>query len=136
MRNSLHTLCAVGAVLVGTFLLMGAYGHLEAVLPIEGDGAFALVLPGLILASGGLVNLALCKWLWDGSERALSGALVINALALVYLLYLLAIGVPGHPVAMFTGIVACYWALLLATRLGLVWPADAGRASADDAVDS
>ena len=136
MPNGLYRLAAAGAVLVGSFLLLGAYGHLDAVLPTEGDGVFRLLLPGLILAGIGLINLLSCKWLWDGSRPSLSIALATNALALTYLLYLLARGVPGHPVALFTGIVACYWVLLLAIRFGLVWPVDGARTSAGGAVDS
>jgi hypothetical protein len=48
--NWLPPLSAVGAALVGIFLLLGAYGHLEAVLPAVagegGAGTFRLLLPG------------------------------------------------------------------------------------------
>ncbi len=134
-RNGLHRLAAGGAVLVGTFLMMGAYGHIMAVLPVMQSGAsdsgsFALSLPGVILATAGVLSVALCKALWDGRPWALNGAIVINALALIYFSYLLWRGLPGHPVAMFTGVVACNTVLLLATRFGLVWPlSNAGSAT-------
>lgn len=125
-RNGLHPLSAIGSVLVGTFLVLGAYGHFTAVLPsLSGAdrdaNTFTLLLPGLILAAAGLLSAALCKVLWDGRRWALDAALGINVMALGYLLYLLWKGVPDHPVAMFSGIVACNLVLLCATRLGLVW---------------
>ncbi len=132
--NGLNKVTAVGAVLVGTFLILGAYGHFEAVWPsITGDDpatdAKALLLPGLILAASGLLGVTLCKALWDGRRQAFDVAIAINALTLVYLVYLLGKGVPDHPIGVFTGVVACNLVLVLAPRLGLVWPA---RASATD----
>ena len=131
--NGLHKLTAVGAVLVGAFLLLGAAGHFRAVLPlIDADpdhaDAFRLLLPGIILAASGLLSAALCKVLWEGRKRALDVAAGINAAALAYLLYLLWKGVPDHPVALFTGIVACNLVVLAATRFGLVWPVGQSRA--------
>lgn len=138
-RNGLYPLSAAGLLLVGAFLMLGAYGHFEAVLPSLSDvdqdaNTFALLLPGLILAAAGVLSVALCKSLWDGSRRGLDAALAINTLALGYLLYLLWKGVPGHPVAMFTGIVACNLLLLLATRLGMVWRVG-GSAAGNDGRD-
>ena len=125
--NGLNKVTAGGAVLVGTFLILGAYGHFDAVWPsITGDDpatdATALLLPGLILAASGLLGIALCKALWSGLRHAFDAAIVINVLTLVYLVYLLGKGVPGHPIGVFTGIVACNLVLVLAPRLGLVWP--------------
>ncbi len=131
-RNGLHILAAGGAVLVGAFLALGAFGHFEAVLPSINEGgsdrsAFALLLPGIILASAGVISIALSKALWDGRRWALDVASTINALALIYFGFLLWKGLPGHPVAIFAAIVACNLVLLLATRSGLVWPVgDAG----------
>ena len=126
--NGLHKVAAGGAALVGTFLVLGAYGHFEAVWPAISRGgksgnAMALALPGVILVFTGVFSVALCKSLWDGRRMAVDAALAINTLALVYLVYLLLRGVPGHPVGLFTGIVACNVTLLAATRAGLVWPA-------------
>ena len=129
MRNGLHRLAAAGAVLVGVFLLMGAAGHFEAVLPVIDDpereaNGFALLLPGLILAAAGVFSVSLCKALWDAARWAVNVALTTNALALIYLLYLMWRGVPDHPVALFTGIVACNLLVLVVTRAGLTWPAE------------
>jgi hypothetical protein len=72
--NWLPPLSAVGAALVGIFLLLGAYGHLEAVLPAVagegGAGTFRLLLPGTLLALGGITNIVLCRLLWTGSRAA------------------------------------------------------------------
>lgn len=131
-RNLLYNLCAIGAVAVGVFLLLGAWGHFEAVLPLlrgdaagAGQSAFALLLPSVLLAVGGVLNGVLCKVLWDGRRSAVDFALVLNLLLLGYLAWLLWVGVPGHPVATFAGVVAGNIVLLAATRLGLVWPATA-----------
>lgn len=128
-RNGLYRIAAVGAVLVGVFLMMGAYGHIAAVRPMmdaEGTapGSLRLWLPGLILAFAGMLSVALSKWLWAGMRLAVAAALLINALALAYFLYLLWTGVPNHPVGLFAGIVSCNLVLLMATRLGLVWPVE------------
>jgi hypothetical protein len=125
-HNGLYPLSAAGSLLAGIFLLLGAYGHFEAVLPSlsaahDDANAFALLLPGSILAAAGVLSVALCKSLWDGRRRGLNAALTINTLTLAYLLYLMWQGVPNHPVAVFTGIVACNLVVLLTTRLGMVW---------------
>ncbi len=133
--NGLHKLTALGAVLVGVFFLAGAYGHYEAVWPlITGDAAnkTALIGPGAILAMAGVISIALCKPLWDGMGTALDATIVINVLALGYFLFLMGQGeVPDHPIGIFAGVVACNLVLLMATRLGLVWPAVAAPDSND-----
>jgi hypothetical protein len=109
---------------------VGANGHLQAVLPLVGEGSFTddehlrLLLPALILGVAGAVNIVLCKLVWDARPSGVSAALVTNSLALLYLVCLLWRGVPDHPIAVFTGIVASYIVLLAANRIGLVWPAD------------
>jgi hypothetical protein len=124
--NWLPPLSAIGAVLVGVFLLLGAYGHLEAVLPAVasdgGAGSFRLLLPGTVLALGGIMNIVFCRLLWTGSRVAQHVALVINSLVLMYLIYLLVRGMPDHPITIFTGVVACNLAVLASTRAGLRWP--------------
>ena len=127
-RNRLHVFTASSALLVSAWLIAGAYGHLAAVLPVTaGDGnrnGFTLLLPGLLLGFAAALNAALCKWLWDGRIQALNVAIVLNAALLIYLIYLLLRGVPGHPLASFSAIVATFLLLLVATRSGLVWPAE------------
>jgi hypothetical protein len=124
--NWLPPLSAVVAVLVGALLLLGAYGHLEAVLPATasegGAGRFRLLLPGTVLALGGITNIVLCRLLWTGSRGAQHVALAINSLVLLYLVYLLIRGIPGHPITFFTGVVACHLAVLVSIRAGLAWP--------------
>ncbi|WOJ97908.1 hypothetical protein R0137_04855 [Congregibacter brevis] len=125
--NGLHKIAAAGAVIVGAFLIMGAYGHFAAVLPLMSDAEtlaaqLRLWVPGLILGSAGALSAAMVKMLWSGRRIALDVALGINTLAVLYFGYLLWKGVPGHPVGLFTGIVSCNLVLLLATRLGLIWP--------------
>lgn len=129
-RNLLYVLAAIGGAFVGCSLLLGAYGHLAAVLPAIGgeDNAsivrrLALVLPGLFLLVPGVLNFALCRFLWDGKLWSLRLALTGNGLALAYLVYLLWKGVPGHPVGIFLAIIASYVVLLGAIRSGLIWPA-------------
>ena len=139
-RNGLHILAAAGAMLVGVFLLIGAAGHLQAVLPSirdgSGDNALSLLLPGLLLAVAGALNVSSCRPLWDGGRLAMNAALAVNVLALIYLVYLLQKGVPGHPVGLFTGIVACYAVLLALTRLGLVWRVGDPAEEESDPADS
>lgn len=127
-ENRLPRVGAGGAILVGAFLLLGAHGHVEAVLPAVRDGtgeSLWLLLPGLILGVAGAANIGLCKLVWDASPAGLTAAVTVNSLALLYLAWLLWTGVvPDHPIALFTGVVASYVVLLAANRCGLVWPAD------------
>jgi hypothetical protein len=106
--------------------MLGALGHVEAVLSRIQSAAelspLQLLLPGIILGLAGLMNLALCKLLWDGNDRSLHAALILNALLLAYLLYLVWHGVPGHPIVTFTSVVASYCVVLAAQGLGMVWP--------------
>lgn len=127
--NWLPRLASAGAALLSVFLLLGAWGHLQAVTDtVFGAGAgstadrMALMLPFAILAMAGVTNLGICRWLWSGTAFALHLALAANALALSYLLYLLVVGVPDHPVGLFTALVLCEWLVLAAVRLGLEWP--------------
>jgi len=126
--NRFPRLSAAGAVLVGAFLLLGAFGHVEAVLPrIQVEGAVSplrLLLPAAFLGLAAVTNLALCKLLWDGSARGLQAALLVNSLLLAYLVYLLWHGVPGHPIVNFTSVVASYLIVLAAQKFGMVWPAE------------
>ncbi|KAA9129645.1 hypothetical protein F3N42_14875 [Marinihelvus fidelis] len=129
-KNWLPRLAALGAALLGVFLLLGAWGHLQAVAQaVWSDGIeptprrWTLILPAAILATAGLVNLAASKPLWSGSGPSLYAALAGNGLTLAYLLFLLVTGVPGHPVGLFTSLVVCEFLVLVAVRAGLRWPA-------------
>jgi hypothetical protein len=127
-ENRLPRVGAGAAVVVGAFLLLGAHGHVDAVLPAVRDGtgeSLWLLLPGLILGMAGAANIALCKLVWDASPSGLTAALAVNSLTLLYLAWLLWTGVvPDHPIALFTGVVASHAVLLAANRFGLVWPAE------------
>lgn len=134
-RNTLHSLVAVGGVLLGVFLLAGAYGHFAAIWPTLGDAAraslgerFGLLKPGLILLAAGLVDIGVCQALWKARNWALQLALAVNVVVMIYLGWLLAKGVPGHPIGLFLGLVSSYVVLLLAIRAGLVWPTPASSA--------
>ena len=128
-RNSLYSLASVGGVLLGAFLLAGAYGHFEAVWPMIDSGAdskrrIALLLPGTVLLVTGLVNVGLCWTLWIGRHWSLHLALALNSLATIYIGYLLYRGVvPDHPIGIFLALVSSYVLLLGAIRAGLTWPA-------------
>ncbi len=77
-RNSLYSLASVGGVLLGFFLLAAAYGHFAAVWPaIDSEAAasdysrFALLLPGLILATTGLIDIGEGMLTLEGDQREL-----------------------------------------------------------------
>jgi hypothetical protein len=128
--NSLHRLASAGAILLGVFLLAGASGHFAAVWPTlqsgmtaSGSGRLALLLPGLMLMTTGLINIALCRALWTGTVWAQQLALLFNGITAVYLAYLLHSGVPDHPIGLFLAVVCSDLIVLGALRMGLVWPA-------------
>ena len=128
-RNGLNALAAAAAVLLGLFLLAGASGHLVATWPAMSNGDLStgqrvvLMLPGLILLTGAVVNLGLCWALWSGTRWALHTALACNLGVAVYCGWLLVRGVPEHPIGLFLAVVASDIVLLGAIRIGLVWPA-------------
>ena len=113
---------AIVAVLVGIFLVLGGWGHLQAVGPgvwgaedgVTSAGAIKL-LPTAILLVGGLLNIALCKPLWDSRQWAYAVCIVITAAALVYLFYLLLSDLQDHPIPVFVGIVSAYLFSLIVT---------------------
>ena len=125
-RNHLHALAAVGGLVMGVFLLLGAYGHYAAVWPMLDapldEGRFRLLLPGLMLALPGVINIVVCRAVWVGARWSVNLSLAANILAAVYLGYQLFRGVPGHPIGLFLALVSSYTLLLVAIRLGLVWP--------------
>lgn len=124
--NSLHRLASVGGALLGLFLLAGAFGHFTAVWPAiaSDNNRFTLLLPGLMLTTTGLLNIALCRLLWVGTTWSLNLALVVNVCTAMYLAYLLGQVVPDHPIGIFLAMVSSYVVLLAAIRAGLVWPAN------------
>ncbi len=115
-----HRLAALLAAAVGVFLLLGAFGHLDAVWSLARDfsvRSLLLLLPGAILLVIGLFNLLSTGPLWMGWNGVVSVALGLNTGLLAYLLFLVVRGVPGHPLLFFTGLVAALLAVLTVSRL-------------------
>ncbi|MEM7612092.1 MAG: hypothetical protein AAF270_10455 [Pseudomonadota bacterium] len=121
-RNLLPRTAAIGGVLLGLMLAAGAYGHIFAVWSMI-DANRTLLLPALSLAFASLINIALCPPLWVGEQWAVTAALIANAAATGYLVYLLLQGVPNHPIGFFVALVSSHVVVLGAVRAGLVWPA-------------
>jgi hypothetical protein len=112
-------MAAVLAAAVGLFLLLGAFGHLDAVWTLARDWSvesLLLLLPGAILLVIGLFNLLATGPLWTGRQGVLSIALGLNTGLLAYLVFLLLRGVPGHPLLFFAGLVFALLVLLAASR--------------------
>lgn len=128
-RNALYNLAAGGAVLLGAFLTLGAYGHFAAVwAQMMGEDTalqrrFLLMLPGAMLAGTAVLNILLSKPLWQARGYALTVTLAGNLLTTVYLIYLLIRSVPGHPIGTFLALEMSYVILLAGIRAGLAWPA-------------
>ncbi|MEO0424275.1 MAG: hypothetical protein AAF184_18190 [Pseudomonadota bacterium] len=128
--NALYRVAAGLGGLLGVFLLMGAYGHVEATaaspersVPALSADWFALMLPALVLAAAGVTNVGVCMALWRGADWALQLALLATLSAVFYLIYLMTTDLPEHPVGLFLALVVCHLVLLAGIRAGLVWPA-------------
>ena len=117
-RLLLAKLAAVAAVIVGIFLVLGGYGHLEAILAEQGDGAGSLtrLASGGVLLIPGIFNIGLAWFLWQSRSWAYLTALLVTLVAFAYLVYLFITGVPGHPIGLFCGILGAHVGLLLAAR--------------------
>ncbi|WP_226647725.1 hypothetical protein [Microbulbifer variabilis] len=128
-RNALYRLAAIGAVILGLFLTLGAQGHFVAIWPMvisEGmdlSHGLLLMLPGVMLAGTAVLNLLLCKPLWQERAYALNVTLTGNLLTMSYLFYLMIRGVPNHPIGVFLALEMSFVLLLVVTRAGLIWPA-------------
>ncbi|WP_444922377.1 hypothetical protein ACJJID_08725 [Microbulbifer sp. CnH-101-G] len=128
-RNALYRLAAIGAVILGLFLTLGAQGHFVAIWPMvisdemDLSHGLLLMLPGVMLAGTAALNLLLCKPLWQERGYALNVTLTGNLLTMSYLFYLMIRGVPNHPIGVFLALEMSFVLLLVATRAGLVWPA-------------
>ena len=128
-RNNLYNLAAVNAVLLGALLTLGANGHFVAVWAqlIDQDAVIQhrllLLLPGATLAGTALLNILLCKPLWQARGYALNITLAGNLLAMLYFIYLMLKGVPDHPIGVFLALEMSFVILLVVTRAGLAWPA-------------
>lgn len=129
-RNGLYKLATCGALLVSLLFCVGAYGHFVAVWwqIVGGDTdlqkRLLLLLPGAVLTGTAALNLLLSRTLWQARSYALNGLLAANFFTLCYLIYLMLSGVPGHPIGSFLVLVTSEVILLLAIRVGLVWPVE------------
>lgn len=128
-HNDLYRLAAVTSVLLALFLFAGASGHLVAIWPemsATDAGAtprqWLLLVPGLVLAIGCVANGTLALGLWLRRALARNIALLVNAACAAYFAYLLAKGVPGHPIGIFLSLVLSQILILSGLLLGLVWP--------------
>ena len=134
-RNNLYNLAAVGALLLGALLTLGANGHFVAVWAQITDEEAApwrrllLMLPGVVLAGTAALNVLLSKPLWQARSYALTATLAGNLLAMLYLIYLIIQGVPDHPIGVFLALEMSFVILLVAIRAGLVWPATTKKPS-------
>ncbi|WP_237064848.1 hypothetical protein [Microbulbifer guangxiensis] len=128
-RNALYNLAAVGALLLGILLTLGAYGHFVAIWAkmMSEDTALLhrllLMLPGAVLAGTAALNLLFSKPLWQARTYALTVILAGNLLAMLYLIYLIIQGVPDHPIGVFLALEMSFVILLVSLRAGLKWPA-------------
>ena len=127
--NLLYRVAAVSGAFLATFLLLGARGHLAAVWSrlVEPEAVaidrLALVLPGAVLLLSGLANTATLYGLWRSGRISLFVALAVNVAAASYFTYLLARGVPDHPIGFFLALVAGHTVVLASLCAGLRWPA-------------
>lgn len=127
--NLLYRVAAISGAILATFLLLGAWGHFMAIWPrLTGPDAVSvdrltLVLPGAVLLLAGVGNTGTLYGLWRRGRTSLHVALVINGAAATYIAYLLARGVPDHPIGFFLALVAGHLVVLGSIRVGLRWPA-------------
>lgn len=133
-RNALYRLAGVGSVLLGLLFLVGASGHLSETWPMvvadpPENRSLRLLLPGLILALAGLLNVSLCWGLWVAKPVASRLTVIVNLLVTFYLAYLLHRGVPDHPIGFFLAFASSQTILLGAIQAGLTWPAAGAKAT-------
>lgn len=128
--NMLPRLASVAGVLLGLFLMLGAYGHFAAVWPTLADSAdatifkrFVLIVPGAVLVLTGAINIGFCRLLWTSVAWTLKLALVFNMATVIYLTYLLTTDITGHPIGLFLALVSSHALVLGAISMGLAWPA-------------
>jgi len=113
-------LTASASLVVGVFLVMGGYGHLNAVIPIWlaqdqsfGISSLVLLATGGVLLLPGVINLVTCWWIWRRRKWAFVLSLAATSASFLYLAYLLITGVPGHPIVFFAVLIGAYLALLV-----------------------
>ena len=83
-------LAAVGAVIVGVFLLLAGGGHLTAILETRAGQPFDYRFVSLLTTSGilivpGVVGIATSYWLWRGRTWAYVSCLLSTGALMLYL---------------------------------------------------
>jgi cation transport ATPase len=125
-------LAAISAVTIGTFLLLGGGGHLNAILKTTADQPFDYRFVSLITISGilmlpGIVSIVTSYWLWLGKNWAYVSCLLSAAALMIYLCLLTYMKIQvgdrstntGDEVYFFTGFVLLYLVLMMSVFLWL-----------------
>ncbi|MEM6639704.1 MAG: hypothetical protein AAF610_07365 [Pseudomonadota bacterium] len=126
----LYRIASANCVLVGLLCLTGAHGHVFAVWDsvVDASGSrVALLMPAVQLAFTGFSNLLLAAAVWRRGSLAIWMALFINVVAAVYFSCLLHQGVTDHPIGLFLAVVAAHSLVLVALKMGLMWPVESAR---------
>jgi hypothetical protein len=125
-QQVLTKITAVAALVVGVFLALGGFGHLQGTWggisnndELSGLQIFAMLASGGVLLIPGLINIGSCIWIWRAKPKALLINTMVTLLAFAYLVYLLIAGVPNHPIGFFAIILAAYLVLLFNARKSL-----------------
>jgi hypothetical protein len=125
-QQLLTKITAVAALVVGVFLVIGGYGHLQGTWggltdnnELSGLETFTMLASGGVLLIPGLINIVSCIWIWRAKPKALLFSILVTLIAFAYLFYLLVNGVPNHPIGFFALLLAAYLLLLLYTRSDL-----------------
>lgn len=129
-QNDLYRIASGGGLILSLFLFAGSFGHLTAILPsllgvraaVDPDWLL-LLLPAVALAAACLSNALLVVPLWRRRDYAARLSLSVNLAATAYFAYLLASGVPDHPIGVFLTLIGCQLTVLLAIAMGLCWSA-------------
>jgi uncharacterized membrane protein len=123
--NGLYRVAAVGSLIVGALFLAGAAGHSVATwdrLIAPSDTRLTLLMPALVLAVGGAIDVSVVLGLWRERRWAMSLALVVNVASAAYFGWLLHARTDDHPFGLFL-VTACAQVVLLGVAgAGLTWP--------------
>lgn len=127
--NRLNPIAGATSLFLGLFLMLGAVGHLIGVWPLMLNEPMAIksilfLLPGWILAMTSLANISLCAVLWVGKNWAKKLAFFVNLFTALYLVYLMSLEIPEHPIGVFLAHISSQTILLGVMLLGLAWPLD------------
>lgn len=112
---------AAAATLSGALLVMGAVGHLQAVVnvriargrPIDSRFAYLLAV-GAFLLIVGVIDLVSSWQMWKGGKKGLFVSAIATAALLVYFVVLLMLPDRGDPVRTFLVMQSLYLTIALA----------------------